>query len=231
MELFSISDTAPSKKVQWVIETPLGNLIPNTQLGSHFLHLSNATNSIGLEKEGGVTSWYYDEFIAECAICKSEIGLPAGMHISDHWIVIWRIQAKKAIKPLKFIMQWEENYTWNSGAPNSGEHLDAQTWDDGEIEVSIGTEDRESLKSRAHRRDWFPNRYNEIIDWYGANQSIDTTEYQTDSLGILLPDLQSDEKCQVHFVIAWAPFSEESVATWFAVDQSPQGLLRGAGFL
>lgn len=230
MKLFPISDTAPLEKSQWAIETPLGNLIPNTQLGSHLLNLSNVANLIRLEKEGLAASWCYDEFIAECVICKSKIILPPEMHISDHWVVFWRVQAKEVIKPLKFAIQWEENYRWSSGGANSGWCLDAQTWDDGKIEISVGTEDSECLSARADRGDWLPNRYSKILDRYGDGRGIPTVEYRADSLAILLPDLRSAEKCQIHFIIAWAPYSEASVATWYAVEQSSQRLLKGSGF-
>jgi hypothetical protein len=98
--------------------------------------------------------------------------------------------------------------------------LDAQTWEIGDVKLSLGTEDGEYLAARAHRGELVPPRLAPELD-------ASTVQYLADGLRVPFSSLQAGEIVQVHFILAWATDDDPyRVDTWFAVDQHPAEILR-----
>ncbi len=57
--------------------------------------------------------------------------------------------------------------------------------------------------------------------------SLSTVKYGEDGLIVHFSSLEPSEILQIQFVVAWAgEHTDESPATWFAVDQAPTWLLQ-----
>ena len=152
--------------------------------------------------------------------------LPAGMQLDGCEAAVWRYRARSDGLALTLRCGWDILPEGADGGPESGQALDAQTWDVGSQSVTIGTEDSEWLAQRAARGLWMPQRLEselETADPYPVT-------YLSDGLQITLPDLAQGEIGQVHFVVAWAKrLHEKDASTWFAVDMPPERILEQAG--
>jgi len=104
-----------------------------------------------------------------------------------------------------------------SGPPNpqSGERLEAQSWEQGDNLVMIGTEDFEALVDR------LPN--------HGLTESDYPVRYSSDGIEIMLPQVPAHQRTTLHFVVAVNCLPEpKGCSAWFAVDLPHQQVL---GFL
>ena len=44
-----------------------------------------------------------------------------------------------------------------------------------------------------------------------------------------MSQMESDEICEIHVVIAWKKYVQEDVSTWLAVDPFSKDILKGEG--
>ena len=114
---------------------------------------------------GRLFHWETDLFRAEFLLTPLAPSLPKGMQVDGYWACVWRVKAAADANALEFRCEWESDCIWTEGGPSSGEWLDAQTWDDGKVQVTVGTEDPESLASRATRGDLLPTRWAKTLGW------------------------------------------------------------------
>ena len=91
------------------------------------------------------------------------------------------------------------------GSPETGEALDAQSWESDTHVVMIGTEDTEFLSRRLPSLD--------------LSEREPPTEFLPNGFRIALPKLRPKIPVSFHFVVASNPLPEpEECSAWFAVD-------------
>lgn len=123
------------------------------------------------------------------------------------------------MKPVIFhASKWQEGCSWTDGGPHSGEGLDAQTYDDGETVVTIGTEDSQYIGCRAENNDWMRTNLKPADPHNFAT-------YLDNGLKISCHGLETDDHCQFQYIIAWGLESDD-VCHWLAVDREYRDLLQ-----
>lgn len=153
--------------------------------------------------------WENENFRLELMKFKLFPSIPTNMSIDECYVFVSRIFAKNdLLSSSLFSCKWKEGYKWTNHGPNSGEFIDAQTWDDNKVFVTIGTENENILSTRAYKNEKMPSRLLEFID-------EKLVEYWISGLTIQIPNLMKGELCQLHFVISWG---KDETATWYAVD-------------
>ncbi len=242
LPLFDCPDSEP---LPWdgppTVPTPLGNL--------GFEAVIDGVDVCGLVPSavsntpagGRLFHWDIDLFRAELLLTPLTPSLPEGMRVDGCWAGIWRVKAVVPAEELEFRCEWEPGHLWTKGSPDSGEWLDAQTWDDDIIQVTVGTQDALALASRAKHGDLLPPSWAEILGWSALEANgilrIDPVIYTPRGFRLSLPQLGRRELCQVHFVAAWSPAPstpEEArndslyVSPWYAVDQTSASVLAGS---
>jgi len=159
-------------------------------------------------------------WVAELLIGPVKPEIPSHMVIAGCLAAIWRVQAIELTPDCRFVCFWPSPPAEADGSPSSGEGLDAFTWRVGKYALSLGTEDGEFLSARAQKSDLVPSRLSNEL-------SLSTVEYGQAGLIVPLSGLAPSEVLQVQFVVAWAgDHTEESPASWFAVEQRPAHLLQ-----
>jgi hypothetical protein len=90
------------------------------------------------------------------------------------------------------------------GTPETGECLDAQSWESEDTIVLSGTEDFETLEKR------LPDTGLNLTTW---------PPFPDDGLHIVLPLLQANQKVSLHYIVASNALPEpKECSCWFAVD-------------
>ena len=132
---------------------------------------------------------------------------------------IWRIKALKEINcSFNCYLQTEANID-SKGWPESGEGLIAQSFENDQIKLTIGTEDEEYLERRAKSQDWLPHRFK-------SEMKANLIEYLYNGIKVTVPKLFQNEQAQLHFIAAWSFKKDSDASTWYAVDQSPRNILK-----
>jgi hypothetical protein len=149
------------------------------------------------------------------------------MQISDGWMGHWRVWCRRT-GPLPVLRCWvSADFGALDAGAESGENLDAQTWENDRYRVTIGTEDSEALAARAGRT--LP------ADWQAPLQRFFVgpiregfaypVRYDADGLALVLPEAPTRELCEFHHAVAWQQVGVgDEVSTWFAVDLMRQAL-------
>ena len=238
--LFKCRTLEPAPDAKPEIVTPLGTLTLDAEFGGIVIGDLKTSSSYRLELDGYLFNWTLDGVIAELLLCRPRFTLPEGMSVTDCWAGMWRLRATAAALPgerPEFSCRWEPGYQWTEGGPNSGEGLDAQTWENADALVTVGTADCDWLSGQA-KRGLQPPRWTDILGWNysgitpdAATGRIDPVVYLGDGFRLVLPELSADETCQVQFVVAWAPNTGDErvdASTWYAVDQRPEDIVASA---
>ncbi|WMT39675.1 hypothetical protein RE628_20045 [Paenibacillus sp. D2_2] len=79
------------------------------------------------------------------------------------------------------------------------------------------------LETRAVKNDYIPKRF---IDLF--NESFTLVSGFNEGIQVQMPDLEPNEVCQIHFIIAWNTEFKDEVATWYAVDCLPEFIMENA---
>lgn len=162
---------------QQIVDTPLGKLVIRTE---------------GLE---GVEH--------RIELLEPQVELPPRMSVDGIAAAILSVDAGAFAQGFCFRCTWERSPT--SGDPESGECLDAQSWDRDGHRVSIGTEDFDAL---CHR-----------LPQFGFTESCYPVSYADDGLTIHVPAIPDLASISLHFIIAWRSLPDpRDCSTWFAVD-------------
>jgi hypothetical protein len=158
--------------------------------------------------------------ILELVIGEIQPELPTNMTVAGCRAALWRIAARRGLSRLRFRAEWPDPTGRADGTPNPGEHLDAFTWRLADSMLSLGTEDGEALAVRAELHEGVPARLS-------GQLTYSTVEYTSSGMVVPIAELYPGERLEIHFLVAWAHgVSEESPATWFAVEQKHREVVR-----
>jgi len=143
---------------------------------------------------------------------------------SHGWI--WRIEKKEDLNVELNLFCELTNYPEGIDFDiASGEHIDAIEVKNNNWTLHIGTEDGEVMNSRAETNDWFPNRFQNKVDFY---QSI--TQMNKEGFVTEIPNLKVGEVLHIQFLTAYDKSNSDTVNTWLAVDESKRKLENWIGF-
>jgi hypothetical protein len=225
MKLFDIAvDHSKGPYGENEVSSPIGKFHSSCQIGSwntkHYKpkkYVQSPNLRIG--------RWETPVFDLELLVGNFNASVPEGYPEAEAWTMIWRLHSKAIIKDLSFVALFEPNTHIGmlERDPNSGEGLEAMSWNTDSIEQSLGTEDADFLFRRAQSHDWMPNRlasvWASILEGESSEFAI---EYLSNGLRIAIPPLFAGDKIQIHFNVAWAPIikigKEDSITSWLVVD-------------
>lgn len=224
MELFKGNyEISLNQEFYQSLKTPLGVIKFDIDFGNLNLSDLKVNRYYKLKGNDFIRGWYTDFFDAELLICKYTPRLPSHLHVEGCFVTVYRVKMKESNTGCKFTAKWDNDYTWIDGGGNSGEDLDAQTWFNSEIEVSIGTEDGENLIERSQLNKLMPTHFD------GSIEPLSIVQYERDGLIVPIPRLVPGQTVQVHFATAWAIKKEYDVSTWFSIDVCAENVLKQIG--
>ncbi len=156
--------------------------------------------------------------------------IPQGLSIEDSMGWIWKIDKINNIKEQLVlncnIVDPSDDLTSGS---DTGEWLDALQIENKSKVLHIGTEDSESLCSRAKASDCMPTRFVNLFGDYPYSFSF--TEYLDFGFKTLIPELYTGEQIYFHYLSAINSIKpsvqypeEQDVSTWYAVEQTKKFL-------
>ena len=138
---------------------------------------------------------------------------------------IWRVMCLSK-EPLLIFKTILNNLLLESkGFPESGEGLISIAFEDDKMQLSIGTEDEDFLASRSRVKESMPNRFSK--DTFESS-----IEILPNGIEIDLPCLKEKDSIQIQFVVASSLKKKHNeTSCWFAVEQSPEYILKEAGVI
>lgn len=163
--------------------------------------------------------------IAEVIVARPALIAEYQSEITDCWAFLWRFKVLEPIDKLVIQAAWLDGFQWKSGGATSGQWLDAQTWDDEQTEVSLGTEGGDALFARAEKNNWLPARFTQQSR---DDYHLSLLSYETNGMIVDFGKVCPNELFQTHFVVAWSQYVDESISTWNAVDLNAQQIVAGA---
>ncbi len=227
--LFACSRSQPVRAgVQPRIHTPVGTIRLNAFIEDVNVSEGEPQGVFELQQGGYILAWQGSAFQAELLLCRPSITLVEAMRVDDCWAGLWRVAALRYLASCTFVAEWDGSQRPLDGGSATGQGLDAQTWDDGILAISLGTQDGERLFERALRGDGLPTSGAARLGTSEADR-LALVEHRHMGFRIPLPSLEKGELCQIHFVAAWSQFSADDDSTWFAVNCTPNQILDGGG--
>lgn len=152
MHLFRCGNAKPAGvPAPTTLNTPLGAVRFDAVLDGESMADEAPTRMHQLVAGGRLVCWHRQEFDLELLVCRPVPSRSSQKGLTDCWAGLWRLRAQTTIASCTFTAVWEEGYTWLGGGPDTGQGLYAKTWEDGQTEVSIGTEDEQALATRSHQ--------------------------------------------------------------------------------
>jgi hypothetical protein len=231
MRLFSnLALDAPTQH-ELTVATPLGVVESFATIDGIRLIGANATAIRELSAGGVAAAWELPQCRVEVILCRPVMPVDVREpEVGGYWAWLWRVQADQHIANLRFVGMLVPNSSAIDGGADSGENLDAQTWDDGITTLTLGTEDDRALARRASGDEWMPKRYL-YTKRYDPAWGLLLIEYFPFSLHVNIGAVDAGDQVQVQFVVAWARYDEESIATWDAAEAHPRWILyRAQGY-
>ena len=193
--------------------TPIGKLLFSASVnGTAFSPVKKTASHCGSNFVG--LSWYTNDYTAEFVRLAFQPKLPPDMSVDGCIAAIWRMRCTKDGLIPKFTCSWIDPPHNLVGFPETGEGIDAQSWEHDSCKLVIGTYDGERLVDYATQGEKLPQRLRPLL----SDNSCYPIEYLPNGMRISYPPLQSNEFVQAHFVISWTTKSSQSSSAWFAVD-------------
>ena len=140
-----------------------------------------------------------------------ESELPKGMAVKLVRAVLVKLRPQATRYNVRVGFKWLKPLQ-DSGDPQSGEWLEAQSWEQNGFIVMVGTEDYEALARR------LPDR--------GLSEEEFPVTYHSNGIDVLFPRIPGGELTSLHFVVAENTIPEPAeCSSWFAVDVSHSKIL------
>jgi hypothetical protein len=136
-------------------------------------------------------------------VIKPNIQLPPGMSVDQTVAILINLSASESLENVRAECIWD--HSPGAGDPESGECLEAQSWDSNGYRVTIGTEDFEALSRR--------------LPFLAFTEAQYPVIYSDQGLAIDIPEVPKHKEFSLHFVIAWRLLPDPAeISTWVAVD-------------
>ncbi len=227
MELFENLPLKECSPQPLEVVTPLGIIELSAIVGEHRLTAQNSTTFNALENGGFAARWELWQGTAEAILCRPDI-VEYGPRVSvtDYRAILWRFKAREPTGQLSFSSTWRADYIWKTGDHDTLQYFDAQTWEDGEHDVTIGTEDWVELFHKAERNNGLPQRLMAKAKYDLVHPIV---QYLQEGIAVNLGEVFSDENFEIGFGIAWlSHFGRESAYTSLAANYALSGILNSA---
>lgn len=144
-------------------------------------------------------------------LCWPKVKLPPGMAVDDLTVCILSCSPNKPISNLIFECAWASLPP--RGGPESGQCLDAQSWENSSNIVMVGTEDYEAMSRR--------------LSHINLNESDYPVKYMENGFQIKIPLIKAGQKISLHYAIASNKLPESiENSCWFAVDVNHEAVLK-----
>jgi len=205
-------------------------LIYSTIFGEIYFNLTINNKEIGGVKSLEIISfnnsivsrWDLENCHVEFLQTHFKPKIPTSMHVDNCLAGIWRIKCfKEDILPV-FKTTLNPNSLFESnGELESGEGVISIRFENHEMQLFIGTEDEDYLNNRAFLNEWMPNHLSGKI-------SSDSIKPLKNGLEVSLPILKKQDCIQIQFVVASSSNKHHKDSCWFAVEQSPEYILKEA---
>ncbi|MFF2353358.1 hypothetical protein ACFVVL_26645 [Kitasatospora sp. NPDC058115] len=148
--------------------------------------------------------------------------------LTDCRAAVWRIDVLAPIGRLRFSAGLPLRLPEGADAGwDGGQALAAITVEDERTRLTVGGNDEEAICWAADSGE-VPQRWAALIDGVdGRASSTWGVDFgHNHGLAWTLPPLEVGDHCELPVVAAWAPATDESANTWYAVMPSPSVLLR-----
>lgn len=144
--------------------------------------------------------------------------------LTDCRAAVWRIDVLAAIGRVRFSAGLAEGA---DAGWDGGQALAAITVEDEKTRLTVGGNDEEAICWAADSGE-VPRRWAALIDevYDRASSTWGVDFGHNHGMSWTLPPLEAGDHCELPVVAAWAPVTDESANTWYAVMPSPTVLLR-----
>ena len=151
------------------------------------------------------------DYRTELRAVEPELDLPPGLSVRRVRAVLLLACSQSGFDQLDYRCRFVTDI---EAVPESGEHLDAQSWEGEHDVVVVGTEDGEALLRR--------------MPWLEAwEDPLALVEYRRDGLNVPLKHIPSGETVGLHYVVAENANPEPvECSAWYAVDIQHERLLQ-----
>ncbi len=136
--------------------------------------------------------------------------LAPGMSVDFAVALIGTLSSLQPIHQFKFLLQFATAVP--KGSPESGEGLDAQSFDIAQSRVMIGTEDGEAIASR--------------LKWFQLTDSNYPIGYLANGFELAFDSIPPRTVLDFHFIIAYNAIARDDASEWYAVGVPHPSLLR-----
>ncbi len=208
------------------ISTPLGVLAPRVFVNDTEVAATPCDRAYSCrERDAIILQWVRAECVVEILIVPYPLLDMPTIHAT---CAIIRIKVLSANVLVNLAISWRPGYCWRTfDSAQSGERLEACTWENSDWKVTVGTEDNEQLGGRSHQGEYMPRRLSIAL-----HKDYKMVGISRQGVEINLPLLHTGELVQVQFSIATGPNKgeeDEDIDTWLAVDYAGGGIPRNAG--
>ncbi len=158
-----------------------------------------------------IESSFGSDYEIKLKVLGPDPNLPVGMSVRRVRAVLLSAFSRTGFNQLDFSFRFETDIR---GGPESGEHLDAQSWEGMHDIIVVGTEDGEALSSR--------------MPWLEFMEDpLALVQYRKDGLNIPLKQIPAGETIGLHYIIAENSNPEPvECSAWYAVDIPHKQLFR-----
>ena len=126
------------------------------------------------------------DYRIELRVMEPEMELPPGMSVKRVRAILLFARSQSGLDQLDYHFRFMTDI---EAEPESGEHLDAQSWQDKHNVIVVGTEDGEAL---LRRMPWLKTE----------DDPLTFVEYRRDGLNVSLKHIPTGETVGLHYVIA-----------------------------
>ncbi|MEV7783262.1 hypothetical protein [Kitasatospora sp. NPDC088351] len=214
--------------VQPAIDTPFGPLTFTTAIGNTGLPL--LPDEL-FELPGGrtVARWVRPAARVELLLTPydPELCPETWGPLTDCRAAVWRIDAFAPFGRVQFSAGLSARLPEGVDAGyDGGQALAAITVEDEKTRLTVGGDDAEAICWAADAGE-VPRRWAALIDEvYNHSFSTWGVDFGHNGMSWTLPPLEAGDHCELPVIAAWAPVTDESANTWYAVMASPTVLLR-----